>query len=90
MENQDKMKSNHQSSVYLVTGDDHANQWGSTNLDQKRKYAPVRHQMCDMSEKSSDLKSSIIKHAILVIHVHNWIIPIDPRGISRKEKHDDI
>ena len=82
MENQDKMKLNHQLGAYLVTRDDHANQWGSTNLNQKRKYAPVWHQMCDRSEKSSDLKSSIIKHAILVIHVHNWIIPTDPRGIS--------
>ena len=34
LENQDKMKANHQLSVYLVTGDDHANQWRSTNLNQ--------------------------------------------------------
>ena len=33
LENQGKMKSNHQPGVYLVTGDDHANQWRSTNLN---------------------------------------------------------
>ena len=36
LENQDKIKANHQLGVYLITGDDHANQWNSTNLNQNR------------------------------------------------------
>ena len=45
--------------------------------------------MCDRLKKSGDLKSSIIKHAILVIHVHNWIRPTNQKGVPQKEKHDD-
>ena len=71
MENQDKMKSNHQPGAYLIIGDDHANQWGSTNLDRKGEYALVWHRMCDRSERSNDIKSSIINYAILVIRTHN-------------------
>ena len=69
--NQDKMKSNHQPDVYLMNGDDHANSWGSTNLDRKGKNAPVWNQMCDRLEKSNGLKSSIIRSTNLVIRIHN-------------------
>ena len=34
LENQDKMKANHQVGVHLITRDDHENQWRSTNLNQ--------------------------------------------------------
>ena len=60
------MKSNHQPDVYLIIGDDYANPWRSTNLDQKGEYAPVGHRMCDRSERLNDIKSSIINYAILV------------------------
>ena len=33
--NQGEMKANHQPAMHLITGDDHANQWRSTNLNQK-------------------------------------------------------
>ena len=31
----------HRSGVYLITVDNHVNQWGSINLDQNGEYAPV-------------------------------------------------
>ena len=36
LENHDKMKANHQPYVYLVTGDDHTNQWRYKNLNRRR------------------------------------------------------
>ena len=44
----------HRPGMYLITVDDHVNQWGSINLDQDGEYAPVWHQ-----EKSDELKSSM-------------------------------
>ena len=38
-----QMKSNHQPDVYLITGDDHANPWRSTDLDREDEYAPLWH-----------------------------------------------
>ena len=34
LENQDKIKTDHQLGMYLINGDDHANQWRSTTLNQ--------------------------------------------------------
>ena len=90
LENRDKMKSNHQPDVYLITRDDHANPWRSTNLDRKGEYAPIWHRMCDRSKRSNHIKSSIINYAILVTWIYNWIIPTDLRCTSRMKKHDGI
>ena len=54
-------------------------------LTKMRNYAPVWHRMCDKSKRSNDIKSSINKYVILVIWIHNWIRPIDQRGVSQKE-----
>ena len=64
------MKVNHQPGVHLVTGDDHVDQWRSTNLNQKGNM-PQYGTRCVIGQKSDDLKSSIIECAVLVIHVHN-------------------
>ena len=80
------MKLNHQPDARLVTGDDHANRWGSANLDQKRKYAPVCHQTCDTSGKSNNVESCISRYVILVTRIHNRIMLIDLRCISQVEE----
>ena len=49
----------HRPGVYLITVDDHVNQWGSINLDQDGEYAPVWHRECNMSKKSDELRSSM-------------------------------
>ena len=89
-ENQEKMKSSHPPNVYLAIGDENVNPQRSTNLDQNGKYAPVWHRMCDRSKRSNDIKSSISKYVILVVWIHNWIIPTYPRCTSWMEKHDGI
>ena len=53
------MESNHQPDVYLITEGGHANQWGSTNLDQDGEYASVWHRECNISKKIDELKSSM-------------------------------
>ena len=40
--------------------------------------------------KSDNLKSFVIKYAILVIHIHNWIELKYQRWVSQNKKHDDI
>ena len=40
----------HRPGVYLITVDDHVNQWGSTNLNQDGEYALVWHRECNMSK----------------------------------------
>ena len=44
----------------------------------------------DEKKKLDNIGSSIIKCAILVIHIYNWIGSKHRRGISQKKKHDDI
>ena len=56
----------------------------------KGKYALVWHQMYGRSKESNDIRSSIIKCAISIIHIHNWIGSIHQRNVSQKKKHDDI
>ena len=69
--NRRKMKTNHQFNVYLVNGDDHANQWRFTNLNQNenmpqygircvvgrkiRWHQIIHHQVCNPSHPCSQL-----------------------------------
>ena len=56
----------------------------------KGKYAPVWHQMYGRSKKLDNIRSSIIKCAIPIIHIHNWIGFKHHTGISQKKNHDGI
>ena len=76
---------NHQPDVYLKTDGDHANQWRIYKSRPKWGIYPSVASKMWRVKKSNELKSSIIECAIQVIHVYNWIRPIDQRGISRKE-----
>ena len=65
LENQDKIKADHQLDMYHINEDDHANQWRSTNLNQDRNmpqygtrfvvgqkikwHQIIHHQMCTPS-----------------------------------------
>ena len=84
------MKLNPQLGMYLVTGDDHANQRRSKNLNRNGKYAPVWHQRCNKPGKSNDIKSCIGRYVILVIRIHNSITLIKLRCIYRIKEHDGI
>ena len=81
-----KMKPNHQPNVYLATKDDHANHWGSINLDRKGNMPQYSIKCVISRKKLNDIKSSIIKCVTLIIHVHIRIMLTDPIGVSWKEE----
>ena len=59
--------------------------WNSMKIyksQPKGKYAPVWHQMYGRQKKSNNIRSSIIKCAISIIHIHNWIRSKHQRDVS--------
>ena len=77
-EDQGKMKSNHQPNVHLVTGDVHANQWRSTNLNRIGNM-PQYGIRCVIGRKNQMVSS----------HLSSGARPSSSKSITQKEKHDD-